>query len=52
MGKRARFGFIDSKEKTVAKKTMRRILGLDEAFDWDRAYILRAEAEETMKYLD
>lgn len=52
IGKMAKFGFIGPKEKAMAKKAMQRILGLDEAFDWDRAYIVRAEAEESMKYLD
>jgi len=52
VGKMARFGFIGPKEKSTAKKAMGRILGLDEAFDWDRAYVVRAEAEETMKYVD
>jgi hypothetical protein len=51
IGKMAKFGFIGDKEKSTAKKAMERILGLDEAFDWDRAYVVRAEAEETMKYL-
>jgi hypothetical protein len=52
LGKMARFGFIGTKEKSMAKKAMGRILGLDDAFDWDRAYIVRVEAEETMKYLE
>ena len=51
IGKMAKFGFIGSGEKSTAKKAMGRILGLDEAFDWDRAYVVRAEAEEAMKYL-
>ena len=52
IGKMAKFGFIGTKERSTAKKAMARILGLDDAFDWDRAYVVRAEAEETMKYLD
>jgi HEAT repeat protein len=52
MGKMGKFGFIGPKEKAVVRKTMHRILGLDEAFEWDRAYIVRAEAEESMRYLD
>jgi HEAT repeat protein len=51
MGKMAKFGFIGPKEKSMAKKAMGRILGLDDDFDWDRAYVVRVEAEETMKYL-
>ena len=52
IGKMARFGFIDVKEKAVAKNYLRRILGLDEAFEWDYAYIVRAEAEDSIQYLD
>ncbi|UCD71441.1 MAG: HEAT repeat domain-containing protein [Syntrophobacterales bacterium] len=52
IGKMTKFGFIGPKEKSTAKKAMARILGLDEAFDWDRAYVVRLEAEETMKYLN
>jgi HEAT repeat protein len=52
MGKMAKFRFIGLEEKSLVKKAMRRILGMDEAFDWDRAYIVRVEAEEAMKYLD
>lgn len=51
IGKMARSGFIGSREKSAAKKAMSRILGMDETFDWDRAYVVRTEAEETMKYL-
>ena len=28
------------------------LAGLEEAFDWNRAYIVRAEAEEAVKFLD
>lgn len=52
IGKMAKFGFIGPKEKSTAMKTMRRIAGLDDAFDWDHAFIVRAEAEEAMKYMD
>jgi HEAT repeat protein len=51
IGKMAKFGFIGTKEKASADKAFRRISGLDDAFDWDYAYIVRAEAEEAMKYL-
>lgn len=52
IGKMAKFGFMGTKEKTSAKKALARILGLDEAFAWDNAYIVRAEAEEAFKYMD
>ncbi len=51
IGKMARFGFIDTQEKATAKKAMERILGFNDDFEWDRAYVVRAEAEETIKYL-
>ncbi len=51
IGKMAKFGFMGPKEKSASKKAVARILGLDDNFDWDRAYVVRAEAEETMKYL-
>jgi hypothetical protein len=51
IGKMARFGFIGTPEKATAKKAMDRILGFNNDFEWDRAYVVRAEAEETTKYL-
>ncbi len=51
IGKMARFNFIGSQEKATAKKAVERILGLNDGFEWDRAYVVRAEAEETKKYL-
>ncbi|MEN6319954.1 MAG: HEAT repeat domain-containing protein [Syntrophaceae bacterium] len=52
IGKMAKFGFVGDKEKAVAKNSLRRILGLDEAFEWDYAYIVRAEAEDALQYMD
>lgn len=49
MGKMAKFGFIGTKEKSVAKKAVGRTLEIDEAFEWDRDDIGRAEAEEAVK---
>ena len=51
MGKMAKFGYVGPGEKSTARKAMVRILGRDDAFDWDRAYVVRVEAEEAMKYL-
>jgi HEAT repeat protein len=52
IGKMARFGFMGPTEKSTAKQSMGRILGLDEDFEWDRAYVVRTEAEEAMKHLE
>jgi len=52
IGKMAKGGFIGPKEKALAKKALGRISGQDEAFAWDYAYIVRAEAEEALKYMD
>ena len=51
IGKMARFDFIGTPEKATAKKAIERILGFNNDFEWDRAYVVRAEAEETIKYL-
>jgi hypothetical protein len=31
--------------------TLKRILGEDEAFQWDRAYVVRKEAREALQYV-
>ena len=31
--------------------TLKRILGEDEHFDWDRAYVVRKEAKEALAYV-
>ena len=49
-GKLARYGHLSAVERDKLKTLCRLIMGVDENFDWDRAYIVRKEAEEALKY--
>ncbi len=49
-GKLARYGHLSAAECEELKTLCRFIMGVDENFDWDRAYIVRREAEEALKY--
>ncbi len=51
LGKMARYGFLNEEERERLNGTLMRILGKDEAFDWDRAYAVRREAERALKFL-
>ena len=51
LGKLAKRNFLNDKQKTQLKKLCKRVLGEDEHFEWDRAFIVRKEAKETLKYL-
>ncbi len=51
LGKMARRGHLRPAEREVLGKACHRIVGDDEAFDWDRAYVIRREAEEALQYL-
>ncbi len=51
LGKMARFGFLEAAEKKQLEGTFLNILGKDEAYDWDRAYAVRREAEKAMQAL-
>lgn len=51
LGKLARYGHLTAGERGQLKVTLRRILGEDEAFDWDRAYVVRKEAKEALEYV-
>ena len=51
-GKLARHGHLTAEEKAKCKKTCELLLGIDEQFDWDRAYIVRKEAQEALDCLD
>jgi HEAT repeat protein len=50
LGKLARFGHLDAAERARLKALLQRILGKDERFEWDRAYIVRKEAEDAIRY--
>ena len=51
LGKLAKFGHLTSAERQKLKSTCLLILGKDENFEWDRAYVVRKEAEEALNYL-
>jgi hypothetical protein len=51
LGKLARYGHLAAGEAGQLRMTFQRILGADEAFDWDRAYVVRKEAKEALQYV-
>jgi len=51
-GKLARFGHLDKDEKKKLRQTCELLLGVDDQFDWDRAYIVRKEAQEALDCLE
>jgi HEAT repeat protein len=51
LGKLARYGHLTPEERTHLKSTCSGMLGRDEHFEWDRAYLVRREAEEALTYL-
>ena len=51
-GKLARFGHLTPEEKQKCKDTCELLLGLDNKFEWDRAYIVRKEAQDALDCLE
>lgn len=51
-GKLARYGHLTKEEKQKCKKTCELLLGVDDKFDWDRAYIVRKEAQDALNCLE
>jgi HEAT repeat protein len=51
-GKLARFGHLDKEERQKCKETCELLLGADDQYDWDRAYIVRKEAQEALDCLE
>ncbi len=49
--KLAKFGHLNKNEKKEVKTICDRLLGTDEHFEWDRAFVVRKEAQEGLKYL-
>lgn len=47
-GKLAKYGHLNAEEREKLKALCQLILGIDDNFDWDRAYIVRKEAEEAL----
>jgi HEAT repeat protein len=52
LGKLARFGYLKPAQEERVRLAVLRILGRDEAHEWDRAFIVRREAEETLRHLE
>jgi HEAT repeat protein len=52
LGKMARAGYLTPEEEDRTTTAALRVLGRDEAFDWDRAYMVRREAEEALRHLE
>jgi HEAT repeat protein len=50
LGKLARFGHLTGDERAWLAGALKRLLGEDEHFEWDRAYIVRKEAKEALAY--
>jgi HEAT repeat protein len=51
LGKLARFGHLDAAESAQLRSTLEALLGRDDRFEWDRAYLVRKEAEEALGHL-
>jgi HEAT repeat protein len=51
LGKLAKYDHLRAEERTQLKATLEGMLGRDERFEWDRAYLVRREAEEALRYL-
>jgi HEAT repeat protein len=52
LGKVVRAGYLTPEREERVRTAILRILGRDEAFEWDRAYIVRREAEEALAQLE
>jgi HEAT repeat protein len=51
LGKMARFHLLSDERKSRLKTTLARVLGEDDAGNWDVAYIVRAEAEKAKEHV-
>lgn len=51
-GKLARYGHLNQQEMEKCRETCQLLLGVDQQFDWDRAYIVRKEAQEALDCLE
>ena len=50
LGKLARHGHLTDEERAWLAATLKHLLGEDEHYDWDRAYVVRREASEALQY--
>ena len=46
-----KYGFADEEQKDRLNKVVNRLLGKNESYNWDIAYIVRREAQEIYDYL-
>ena len=51
LGKMAKFNFLDTEQIKRLKEIVDRTLGTDESYQWDRAYIVRKEAQQVSDFL-
>jgi len=51
LGKLAKYGHLTAPEREQLRATCHLILGKDENYEWDRAYIVRKQAEEALGYV-
>jgi hypothetical protein len=51
LGKMVKYGFADEEQKDRLNKVVNRLLGKNESYNWDIAYIVRREAQEVYDYL-
>ncbi|RPH58772.1 MAG: HEAT repeat domain-containing protein [Chloroflexi bacterium] len=51
LGKMAKFGHLADAERLKLKDICQHLAGTDERYEWDHAYIVRREAEESLKYV-
>lgn len=51
LGKLAQHGHMTARERWELAAKLHRILGEDEQYEWDRAYVVRKEAKEALGYV-
>lgn len=51
LGKMIRYGHLTAQQRQDLALILTRILGEDEQYEWDRAYVVRKEAHEAMQYI-
>jgi HEAT repeat protein len=50
LGKMGKHGHLTDSERDWLKTTCNRILGMDDEGEWDRAFVVRKETEEALRY--
>lgn len=51
LGKLAQYGHMTARARWELAAKLHRILGEDEHYEWDRAYVVRKEAKEALEYV-